>query len=163
MRNVIILDNDSTYPPRSTTSNEPLIASSRWAATSAHLAPWDPELSSIIRSRPYIVTDNDVVPDAEAHGAIKVFVKLLNRHRTFAKAGFGLHIDDLPDHYEAAPTVVAWERQFWQNPKKLGVYVADIVTTFALYRPDTGFTRGKVTAHGSSLSRAPHALVCRQR
>lgn len=83
-----------------------------------------------------MVTDPDVVPVEECPlDAVDRFRDLLDRHAHLHKAGFGLRIDDLPDHYALAQQVRDWERRFWADEIEPGVFRADIDTTFALYRP----------------------------
>ena len=54
------------------------------------------------------------------------------------KVGFSLRIDDLPKH-SLSKHVKNVETQYWQTQNSYG-YVAHIDTTFALYRPHSGFT-----------------------
>lgn len=137
MTRIVLLDNDSTYPPLLAYLERSEHEVLRLDNSRGHLAAWDPRVQAVVGEGPYVVTDCDVVPDARAHGAIGRFAGLLNRYRGVDKVGFGLRIDDLPSHYELREQVIAWERQFWQNEVEPGVYRADIDTTFALYRGGT--------------------------
>lgn len=89
------------------------------------------------RGRQFVYTDPDVIPDSECPSdALDRFAELLQRYPRANKAGFGLRIDDLPDHYAHKAAVVSWEAQFWTRPVERGAYWAPIDTTFALYRAD---------------------------
>jgi hypothetical protein len=102
-----------------------------------HTALWKTDILDRYAKRVdyYVYTDPDVVPVEECPpDALALFSELLERYPTFLKAGFGLRIDDLPDHYEFKEEVVLWERQFWQHRLEPGVFVAPIDTTFAVYR-----------------------------
>ncbi|MBD3315943.1 MAG: glycosyltransferase family 2 protein [Chitinivibrionales bacterium] len=137
MRNIWIIDNASSYPP--------MLAYLR--ATPHHVIPLDinvghfvpwaiPQLCSIMEKTWYIVSDPDVVPDTHCpEDAVERFVKLLIRHPGYAKAGFSLSIDDIPDHFLHKQQVIAWEKKFWKHEVEPGVFNADIDTTFAVYRP----------------------------
>ena len=53
------------------------------------------------------------------------------------KVGFGLRIDDLPNHFPLREDVQQWEGRFWREEVEPGVFHAEIDTTFAMYRPPT--------------------------
>ncbi len=135
-RRIIIVDNDSTYPPLL----EYLAASphqvERLSENLGPRAPWSSGLvASIAGSEPYVVTDPDVVPDDTCPAdAVGYFLELLERYPRHCKVGFGLHIDDIPDHYADAESVRKWEAKFWQRPLRRNVFQANIDTTFAAYR-----------------------------
>lgn len=85
----------------------------------------------------FVFTDPDIVPiercplDAVAH-----FKDLLDRYPA-PKAGFGLFLNDVPQHMPS----FGHERSL-MNPDaqyETGVYRSAIDTTFALYRPGIGF------------------------
>jgi hypothetical protein len=86
----------------------------------------------------YIITDPDVIPVSYCpKDAIKHFLDLHMKYFHYQKVGFGLKIDDLPDHYNLKNTVIEWESQFWKTKLEDNVYEAGIDTTFALYKPFT--------------------------
>jgi hypothetical protein len=143
---IYLLDNDSAY--------EPLL---EWYETTPHtvirlgdnygrLAPWvAPGVFDRVRGRAFVFTDPDIVPDARCPlDALDRFAELLARYPSVAKAGFGLRIDDLPDHYPHKRAVIAWERSLLRKRVERGVYFAPIDTTFALYRADSA-------QHGDAL------------
>jgi hypothetical protein len=137
---IYILDNDSAY--------EPLL---EWYRESPHTvlalgqnygknALWlAPGVFDRVRGRRFVYSDPDIVPDESCPlDALDRFGELLDRYLAVTKAGFGLRIDDLPDHYPHKSAVLAWERRFWDWPLGRGAYYAPIDTTFALYRPGSG-------------------------
>lgn len=104
-----------------------------------------------------VMTDNDVIPCADCpEDFLEHFYNLMQEFKT-DKVGFGLKIDDLPDHYPLKQVVINHESAFWKKEKELkpDVYHATIDTTFALNRPNFhgGYstnairTGGKYQAH----------------
>lgn len=140
MTNIYLLDNDSTYPPLLDYLNTSPRRVLRLDNSAGHLAPWLPEIQTeIVRGRPFIVTDCDVVPDSGAHGAVRFFAQQLNKHLNILKIGFGLQIDDLPQRYDKRDQVIAWESKYWEREDAPGLFRADLDTTFALYRANTPY------------------------
>jgi hypothetical protein len=151
--NIILLDNNSSYPPLleylSATHHEVI----RLDANLGHRSPW---LCGLIDrlgpGTPFVVTDPDVIPDPEAPpDSFEYMQQLLLKHDAFDKAGFGLHIDDLPDHYPHRDAVIIWESPFWTKAIEPNVFAAHLDTTLALHRPGTA---SKVTE--SLRTGAPH-------
>jgi hypothetical protein len=136
--NIYILDNDSTYPP----------LLEYYAKTKHHViklnanvgkhALWKSGVIKQFRSDYYVYTDCDVVPVEECpDNVLQYFMDLLDKYKYIEKVGFGLKIDDLPDHYADKEKVIEWEKKFWVNQVAKDIYKAEIDTTFALYRPYT--------------------------
>ena len=71
--------------------------------------------------------------------AIEYFSEILDRYPRHIKAGFGLRIDDLPEHYSMRDEVRTVERYNWERPLAPRLYDAFIDTTFALYRGPEAF------------------------
>lgn len=141
MTDLHLIDNDSTYPLMLEFLESTRHSVVRLGRNVGHTSPWLPELDHLRRG-PFVVSDCDVVPDPESHGAVEHFANVLNRYRSIVKVGFGLHIDDLPEHYDRREEVIRWESQFWERPLTEQVYMATLDTTFALYRPRTPYTLG---------------------
>ncbi|GGF51839.1 hypothetical protein GCM10011519_27340 [Marmoricola endophyticus] len=136
MTNIVLVDNASTYPPLLRFYERTHHRVVRLGANLGHHAAWDAGLvDSVAGRKPYVVTDPDVVPEEAAHGAVRTFIRLLNRHPTYVKVGFGLRIDDLPDQYAGKQDVLDWEASAWQHAIGPEVFHAPIDTTFAVYRP----------------------------
>lgn len=137
---IIIVDNASQYPPLL----DYLAASPhrvvRLEHNLGHLVVWRCGLfDDLLQQGHYIVSDCDILPDEDCPpDAAEHFHAILTRYPRLAKAGFGLRLDDLPDHYGLKASVLAWEAKFWQRRMEIDeVYDAPIDTTFALYRPGT--------------------------
>lgn len=148
--NLVLVDNDSTYPPLLEFYEETPHRVVRLGRNVGHHSPWLPELAAIRGDRDaYVVSDPDVIPEPLAGGAVQRFADLLNRYPGYAKAGFGLRIDDLPDRYAHRDAVLRWEAEAWQREVEPGVFHAPIDTTFALYRAGAGFSLGPALRTGA--------------
>lgn len=140
---IIIVDNDSSYPPLLDYlehSDHTIVRHDE--NLGPHAAVWG---SGVLENHAvnghYVVTYSDVLPDpACPPDALDYFHYLLERYPDYAKVGFALRIDDLPDCYALKEVAIGWERQFWWWKLEPDVYHAAIDTTFALYRPNSGFT-----------------------
>lgn len=136
--NIYLIDNDSRYEPLleyyKTTPHTVI----RTAFNFGHHVPWTFGcVEKYASNQFFIVTDPDILPVEDCPlDAIDRFKYLLDKYPHITKAGFGLKIDDLPDHYSKKQDVIAHESQFWLGhmPEEDVIY-ANIDTTFALYRP----------------------------
>lgn len=138
-KNIIIIDNNSTY--------KPLLDYFETIATTVtihhlkenygHLVFWkNKELFHKYSKGYYVVTDPDIVPVNECpEDFVLHFKRILDKNLQVTKVGFSLKIDDIPESNPNKQKVIDWEGQFWRNQNKEGNYIADIDTTFALYRP----------------------------
>lgn len=151
---VTLIDLDSTYEPllefyRETNHNV--------IFTHHNLGQRIPWLLSLVpQFEEYIVTDPDVVPvETCPSDWLDVMRTVLydrgqveRRMERYPeddpatlitqKVGFGLKIDDIPDHYIMKPQVLDWEGKLWGDRYDVAGYEAHEVpidTTFALYRP----------------------------
>ena len=136
MHNIIIIDNDSSYPPLRAyyrTTKHKVIFTGR---NGGPFALWQTsELSELIGNY-YIYTDPDVVPDATASfESIRSMYARLKGDLSIDKIGFALRIDNLPDHFKLKQQVIDWETQFWKHKDSSGFWRAKVDTTFALYAP----------------------------
>lgn len=104
MRTIIVIDNDSSYPPLmayyaslryEVIRGKNLGAVAIWASDS---------LWCRVRNNYYIYSDSDVVPDAACPlDAIQLLFDTLMKYPRLEKVGLGLRIDDLPDSYAKKP------------------------------------------------------------
>jgi hypothetical protein len=152
---IYLLDNDSAFPPLLRFYQETRHQVIYLAANSGPYALWNTGILGALNvTGRFILSDPDVVPTEDCpDDAIEVLSDALDRFPDRVKAGIGLRIDDLPDHYPKKSDVLNWESQFWQTELAPGLYDANIDTTFALYRPDLPF------AHGPSIRTGPPYLA----
>jgi len=134
---IIIFDQQSTYSPLLEyykTVNATIIYSK---VNRGPHSVWGEELKKYFNTSPFIVTDSDCIYDEVPSDWLDKMLDILNTTSVF-KVGFSLKIDDLPNT-ELAKEVANWEAKYWINKTKLG-WDAHIDTTFALYRPHSGFS-----------------------
>lgn len=139
--NIFILDNASTYPPLLQYYKEIArkVRVLRLCQNYGFLAFWHSHAVHLPQV-PFVLTDSDILPTEQCpDNVIEVFYSILQRFPNKLKVGFGLRIDDLPDHYDLKAKVLSWEAQFWRKPLRnddlpCSLFDAAIDTTFALYR-----------------------------
>lgn len=153
MKSIYIIDNQSTYSPLLDFYRRTNHIVFKLDKNVGHMALWQTHVFMLFRNRPYIYTDPDIVPVEECPAdAVAYFWKLLQQYPEFGRAGFGLKIDDLPDHYPLKQKVIDWENRYWKDDIQVqqGVYDAPIDTTFALYRAnawgDAGYMKSLRTS-----------------
>lgn len=84
----------------------------------------------------YVVTDPDVIPSDDCPTDwLQHLEAILDEHPGCRKAGLGLRLDRIPDHYPRRSQVLEWEQQFWAHPVADDLYDAQIDTTLALHAP----------------------------
>lgn len=134
--NLHIIDNASTY--------EPLLRYYKTVPATVYMLDknvghesfWRTHLVQRFGSYYHVYTDPDVLPDENTPTDFMYHFKdILDRYPAVKKVGFGLHYDNLPDHYVQKEEVIKWEMQFYENAVEPNIYKASIDTTFALYRP----------------------------
>jgi hypothetical protein len=136
MKNIIILDNDSSYPPLleyyRTTKHKVIFLKRNGGPRSL----WETEELKDYMKGYYIYTDPDVVPaSSSSMESITMMFSELKSNFSIDKIGFALRIDDLPDNFKLKQDVIQWEQQFWKNPINDKFFSAPVDTTFALYAP----------------------------
>jgi hypothetical protein len=106
-----------------------------------HTAIWDAKiLEQLGITGPYVWTDPDIVPIRECPpNVLEFFWSALQAYPNKTKVGFGLRIDDLPEHYRFKQEVIVWEAQYWEKCIAPKLYDAPIDTTFALYRAGSSY------------------------
>jgi len=138
MKNIYIIDNDSTYPPLLSYYAKTKHIVLKLSENFGHESLWKTHLQLWFCFDYYVYTDPDIIPvDDCPFNTIEYFFELLQKYPTIKKVGFGLKIDDLPDYYVHKQKVIQWEEQFWKKQISEGLFEADIDTTFALYKPNT--------------------------
>lgn len=146
MKNIFIVDNNSTYPPLLEFYKKSKYIIFRLNRNIGHEALWKTHLNLLFCKNYYIYTDPDVLPIEECpDNFILYFYEILDKYKEIDKVGFSIKTDDIPDFYEHKKKVLEWEKQFWEKEIEKNIYIADIDTTFALYRPNVRFQAWKTT------------------
>lgn len=137
--NIVIVDNNSTYEPLLDyfKTIECSVTLHHLDVNLGHLVFWkNKDLFDKYSKGYYVITDADIVPEETCSDNFLVcFKKILDWNRKVTKVGFSLKINDIPETNINRKKIIKWESQFWKNKSNGGGYVADIDTTFALYRP----------------------------
>lgn len=134
---ITILDNDSTYPPMVEWLHSHHGCEVNFLGENiGHKALW----SVGVPDEFFVLTDPDVIPDRWCPlDLVEYLGEVLDAFPDHRKAGPGLIVDDIPDHYAHKAQVIEWEKQFWgdtiEGPRKKLVRDAWLDTTFALWRP----------------------------
>jgi hypothetical protein len=127
----IIVDNASSYPPLLEWYEKAGVDIIRLGFNGGPYAVWDlPNLS--MQTGFYAVTDSDLDLSSVPRDLISHLVDVV-RGSGLNKAGLSLEIDDLPDTQVGRQAAV-WEKMFWSQRYNDHFFVADIDTTFAVYR-----------------------------
>lgn len=134
--NIIILDNDSSYPALLEYYQECPVKVHYLHQNLGFMALSKSNLYKKVRKGFYVYTDPDVVPIDECpDDFLNTFYQIMKKHPSVMKVGFSLKIDDLPDCYDKKQKVIAHEMVFWKSRIDDNCYLAPIDTTFALHRP----------------------------
>ena len=134
--NIIILDNDSTFPKLleyyKTTKHKVVYLK----ANVGYMALWQTPFFNDIKKGFYVYTDPDVIPnpDCPPNVVYKLYT-VLSKYKQIEKAGVALKLNDLPDSYDKKNDVLKWEKIHWDKQVEKDVYDAMVDTTFALYKP----------------------------
>ena len=144
-RRIVIVDNASDYPPllawyATLGGFSGDLRVIRLASNIGAKAIWDLNLlQSLSIFTEYVYTDSDVIPANYCpFDAIGHLQAILKTNISTQKVGLGLRLDNLPANYRHRDAVLLWEQQFWRRPAAPGLMFAEVDTTFALYRPQTG-------------------------
>jgi hypothetical protein len=140
---IYLIDNDSAYEPLLAYYEQTPHTVLRLGENYGKWSLWQaPGVFDLAKGRRFVFTDPDVIPAPGCPlDALDRFSELLDRYRLPNKAGFGLRIDDLPEHYRHKDAVLAAEAPMWQWPLEDGAYYAPIDTTLALYREGGSWAR----------------------
>lgn len=157
--NIIILDNQSTYPPLLDYYNKCDVQVIRLAENFGHLALWKSGIYQQYKWRYFVYTDSDVLPidDCPKDFLLK-FQKELLKNFKLKKVGFSIKIDDLPNHFIFKEKVVEYEKKYWNKPYHQIGFQAPIDTTFALYKPFTNLRYGEVYTQKAIRMKPPYTI-----
>jgi hypothetical protein len=129
----IIVDNASTYPPLLEWYAQCAVEVVYTKQNLGPRAPWLIQHEMMPRCVYYAVTDSDLDLTGVPLDLLQVLASGLAKFPQATKAGLSLEICDLPADYESTAVIQAWEDQYWQRFED-GWWLADVDTTFALYR-----------------------------
>lgn len=135
---VVVVDNNSNYPPLldyySTIKDK--IKLIKMVTNGNHFAPKKYIDFVMGEDERFIMTDPDVIPIPECPiDVIELLNETLDTFVNLIKAGIGLRVDDIPDHYPMKKTLLGvWEKKSGPCDPKYGYYQTSVDTTFALYR-----------------------------
>lgn len=104
----------------------------------------------------YVVTDSDLDLTDVPLDVLDVLLNGFGEYPEFdgdptRKCGLSLRVDDLPDGFKLKQNVINREEYYWARPLDERYYLADIDTTFAMYRVTPYWDGG----YGPSLRTAP--------
>ncbi|HVA98411.1 MAG TPA: glycosyltransferase family A protein [Bacteroidia bacterium] len=134
--NIYIIDNNSTYPPLLKFYESTKYTVFHLNDNVGYLALWKTGIIKQFQHNYYVYTDSDIVPIEECpSNFMEFFIMKLSKYKGIEKIGFGLKIDDLPEHYADKQKVLDWENKFWEKEVEENIFDADLDTTFALYKP----------------------------
>jgi len=134
---IYLVDNESTYEPLLEYYKQTPHEVIHMGGNTGQTGVWNcGVIDRIASGRRFIVTDPDVVPVEECpKDALEYFSGILDRYPDRSKVGFGLKLNDLPDHYQFKNEVIQFESRYYQfGGPEYGLHFAPIDTTFALYR-----------------------------
>jgi hypothetical protein len=135
-KNIIILDNDSTFPELleyyKITKHRVVYLN----ANVGYMALWQTPIFNEFKKDFYVYTDPDVIPGESCpQNIVFKMYEILKKYNSIEKLGVALRIDDLPDHYKNKAAVIMDEKRFWKTQISQNVYNAPVDTTFSLYKP----------------------------
>lgn len=138
-KNIVIIDNLSTYKPlleyyRTIENSVDIIRNTK---NEGHRVFWkNKAISKKYGKGYYVITDSDIVPNSSCPDDFLLnFKNLLDSNSNLSKVGFSLRIDNIPNSNLHKEKILNWEKRFWMQTNKDGHFIAEIDTTFALYRP----------------------------
>lgn len=134
---VVIFDQQSSYPPLLEYYKDCGVTVVYASQNGGPHSAWGQELRPHFNSEHFILADSDCLYDDVPSDWLDRMLEILNNTSIF-KVGFSLNIDDLPDT-EVGRQATDWEKKYWMQRNDLG-WDAHIDTTFALYRPKSGFS-----------------------
>ncbi len=136
-KNIHIIDNASTYPPLIEFYNHTKYNVFRLPNNVGFCALWDTYVFDQFKDQYYVYTDSDLEIIEECPDDFMVVMHYLLNRYSLGKIGFSLLADDLPDYYENKNEVQSWEKRFQENVVERLALLADVDTTFALYKPNS--------------------------
>lgn len=138
--NIVIIDNCSTYQPLleylDKIKNQ--VHVERQTTNKGYRVFFEsPELIRKYAKGYYILTDPDIIPNPDLPNDFlnDLISKLEQNFNKVCKVGFALDLKNIPDTYPQKDKVIKWESKYWVAQIEKDIFLADIDTTFALYKP----------------------------
>lgn len=145
---IFVVDCGSTNPETSKWYATQGVATIKKDTNRGPRAPWDgdhiPDNDGF-----YVVSDADLDLSGVPADCLTRLRDLMTERPAIHKAGLSLRIDDLPGDSPVAGMAISRETQYWDNPTP-GGFLADIDTTFAMYRRGSGWS-----GYGPAIRLAP--------
>ena len=140
MQNIIIIDNLSTYPPLLEYYDEikDLITIEYMRENYGYQVFFKNNyLQKKYSKGYYIITDPDIIPNSLIpDNFVETMIYYLDKYfHKITKVGLAIDYQNLPSYFALKKKVEKWELQFWKQEIEKDVYLAQIDTTFALYKP----------------------------
>ncbi len=142
---VIILDNNSTYPPlmdyyRSLRTHQ--FIQVVFLGYNSGLEGLE-DMACELRQYPFfVITDPDLIPYEDTPADILLRMKeVLDQHPEYNHVGASIEIEDIPDQYPLRQQVQNWEARYWPPEAPVigdGLFEAWVDSTFGMYRGTSG-------------------------
>jgi len=146
-RNIVVIDNNSSYKPLLDYLNKlnKDIIVHRLNKNYGYRVFWNRiDIFSKYTKGFYAITDPDILPTKDCpEDFLKHFKKILKHNSQIDKVGFSLELNNIPNTNPLKDEILNWENKYWQKTDKKGNFLAEIDTTFALYRPGRPFVSYK--------------------
>lgn len=108
---------------------------------------WEKHLQAL--DGPFVLTTSDVIPDSCCPAdVVAQLARHLAENPQLFKAGLGLRVDDIPEHYSHRAKVLVKQCEYWRVPAVSGAFLADIDFTFSLCRRGSPFQYGPAVRTG---------------
>ena len=137
-RNIVILDNDSTYPPLlkyyAEIDKNPRVKIITLGKNFGYKALWDSRVLEYLHiATPYVYTDPDVLPAENCpKDVVRRLFEILSAHREIRKVGLGLIFDDVT-FYDRENCIATEADLNARGRIDANLTYANVDTTFALY------------------------------
>ena len=137
-RNIVILDNDSTYPPLlkyyAEIDRNPRVKIITLGKNFGYKALWDSRVLEYLHiATPYVYTDPDVLPAENCpKDVVRRLFEILSAHREIRKVGLGLIFDDVT-FYDRENCMATEADLNARGRIDANLTYANVDTTFALY------------------------------
>jgi hypothetical protein len=137
--NIVIIDNNSSYIPLLEYFEDikKNVTIHKLDDNFGHKVFWKfTKFQKLYAENYFVLTDPDIIPDKDCpKDFLFYFLKRLNENKFATKVGFSLVTSDIPDCNIDKKVIIEWEKQFQLNKNNDGDFIANIDTTFALYKP----------------------------